>query len=195
MSNKVKGEINTNDPLQLLNNRYLEIVVAIQTCEKKKLVLPALIILFTAIDSAAHLYSNNKSVKKCFIEWVERFMIKSQEFSFNSLDLYSARCGILHTLTSNSSLVEKGKAKKGIYSLDDSSIDDLVRILGPNYKNEFFIVKLSELIKLFYKGFLEFFDLILHDNQLQEMVLIKCEKYYSFTNTDELSLKFGIKPL
>ncbi|MCH7826890.1 MAG: hypothetical protein IIC75_02775 [Bacteroidetes bacterium] len=181
------------DPLQLLNDRFEEIIFALELCKDKGFILPTLMILYTAIDSAAHLYSNNKTVRKRFMDWVDKFMIKSENLGFTSIDLYSARCGILHTLTSTSSLVLEGKAKKGIYSLDDSNKNDLKKVLDPTALDECFFVKLDELIKLFYKGFLEFFDSIFKDQKLKSNVISKCEKYYNHTTIDEMAKELGIK--
>ncbi|MBL1214472.1 MAG: hypothetical protein HND52_14035 [Ignavibacteriae bacterium] len=181
------------DPLQLLNDRFEEIIFSLELCKDKGFVLPSLMILYNAIDSAAHLYSSNKSGKKRFIDWVDKFMIKSEDYGFTAIDLYSARCGILHTLTSTSSLVLEGKARKGIYSLDDSKEEDLQELLDPSVLNECFFVKLDDLIKLFYKGFLEFFDSIFIDTKLKSDVVSKCGKYYSHTTIDKLAKEAGIK--
>lgn len=193
MDNKRENELNIDDPLQLMNNRYEEIVLALNLCQEKNLVLPTLMILFTAIDSAGHLYSNNKSVRKRFIEWVDKWMIGDNKQSFSSIDLYSARCGILHTLTANSSLVDERKAKKGIYIYKDATEDETINALGKEILTEYFVVKIEDLIKLFYKGFLNFFDTILKDPILRNNVTQKCTCYYSHTTADEVLEKLNPK--
>lgn len=181
------------EPLQLLNDRYEEIVLALELCKNRNLILPALIILYTAIDSVAYLYSENPSVEKRFTNWVDKFMLKSEKFSFTSIDLYSARCGILHTLTSTSSLVLERKAKKGIYSFGKTNEDDLKKVIKPELFKECFFVKLNDLVELFYKGFLEFYESIFEDTKLKENVIIKCEKYYNHTTVDKMVEELGIK--
>ncbi|MCX6175036.1 MAG: hypothetical protein NTZ27_09820 [Ignavibacteriales bacterium] len=193
MDEKTKSEFKSNDPLLLLNNRYEEIVFAINLCLENNYVLPTLMILFTAIDSAGHLYSNNKSGRKRFIEWVNRWLIGDKELPFTAIDLYSARCGILHTLTANSSLVEERKAKKGIYTLKETNEKEAIDALGEGILDEYFIIRINSLVELFLKGFLDFFDNILTNPELRKNVTNKCMSYYSRTTTDEVLEKFNIK--
>ena len=71
--------------------------------------------------------------------------------------------------------------------------NDLKKVLDPEVLKECFFIKLDDLIKLFYKGFLEFFNSIFEDTKLKLDVISKCKRYYNHTTIDEMVNELGIK--
>ena len=89
--------MNDNNFIQV----YTQIFSAITYCVSEKLILPALILIYSSIDSASWLSSDNEyhSVRERFQNWVDTWMLKKYPLPCNATELYAARCGILHTLT------------------------------------------------------------------------------------------------
>jgi len=80
----------------------------------------ALILTYAAIDAMAYLSmpANKKEVHRTdFINWVERYMKtdSKQPYQYEGLDLYSARCGLVHRFGATSRLSDSGKCKIFVY--------------------------------------------------------------------------------
>ncbi len=78
----------------------------------------ALILIFSGIDAMASLEKNDgkNDVRERFANWVNEYM-QFSEWSEAGLELYGARCGILHTYGPISDLFEKGQVRLIGYTL------------------------------------------------------------------------------
>ena len=88
---------------------------AIDLCLSNHLRMPALILIYSGIDIMAALgrpRDKDEATRSDFIEWCDSFMLNGSELSCTAIDLYAARCGIVHTYTMNSRLSKQGKAKE-----------------------------------------------------------------------------------
>src|SRR6266446_10096439 len=96
---------------------FRHIFEAIEDELEKRRHLPALILIYTTIDSIAWLTSRNdlSRVRERFESWVSRWLTPSL-LQCSATELYAARCGILHTFTSRSDLSDSGKARRVAYS-------------------------------------------------------------------------------
>jgi hypothetical protein len=85
-----------------------------ELCLENRIVLPAVILLFSGVDAFGFLDSNEPyAIQKTFVAWAEKYMdgfLKKK--GINGLDLYSARCGLLHTGQAPSKLVDSGQARE-----------------------------------------------------------------------------------
>ncbi|MBN3968473.1 hypothetical protein IMW75_24780 [Pseudomonas gregormendelii] len=78
----------------------------------------ALALVFSSIDKMAWLTSANiDHTRNDFIRWVDDYLLPAGSVSLNAIDLYAARCGFLHTGSSESKLFRDGKAKQIFYSV------------------------------------------------------------------------------
>jgi len=83
---------------------------AIDTCLKNELQLPGLILLYTGIDSMAWLNRPKLQPdvrRNDFIYWVNRYLLPDSGLACEALDLYAARCALVHSYTSESSLTRQ----------------------------------------------------------------------------------------
>jgi hypothetical protein len=98
-----------------------------EACAQKRLQLPALIVLYSAIDITAWLANDDTSagVGKRYMAWVDQYLLKAKPMSCTSADLYAARCGVLHTLTAESDMNAKGKARQIAYAWGNKNADEL----------------------------------------------------------------------
>ena len=91
---------------------------AIYFCLENQCLVSAITLIFAAIDALSALTrpkDKKKTTREYFISWVDRYIKPEETLNCTSIDLYSARCGVLHTHMPESNLTMKGKARPIIY--------------------------------------------------------------------------------
>lgn len=106
-----------------MDSNYEEMFEAIDACYCKALIIPCLSLIYTTIDSISWLayVDKEESSKKRFIMWTETYLLPLLKDNCSSIDLYSARCSILHGLSWESDLSKNHKAKRIVYSLGQNT--------------------------------------------------------------------------
>jgi hypothetical protein len=86
----------------------------IQLCLSESLIVPALGLLYSGIDVLGYLGSTQTSAtRKTFIDWSTHYLAGFLRVKgISGADLYSARCGVLHTGQAPSDMVASGKARE-----------------------------------------------------------------------------------
>jgi hypothetical protein len=78
---------------------------AIEDCLERRRIIACLCLIYSAIDVIASLERRpNESTKAAFVRWVSENMSKARPLPCTPLELYAARCGILHTFAADSDL-------------------------------------------------------------------------------------------
>jgi hypothetical protein len=78
----------------------------------------ALVLVFSSIDKMAWLTRKNTDhTRSAFIRWVDHYFLPAGSISLDAIDLYAARCGLLHTGSAESKLFSDGKAKQIFYTV------------------------------------------------------------------------------
>lgn len=91
--------------------------------------LPALALIYTIIDVLGSLErKEGEGTRKAFIRWVEAHLLPDELLPCTALDLYAARCGVLHSLTPDADLVRKREARRLAYAWGKGSAADLREI-------------------------------------------------------------------
>ena len=156
-----------------ITRNLMDHAVSVRLCIDNGLILPALTLIYTGTDLAASLarpLGQPKVTRSDFIRWAETYMECRQRLGVEGIDLYGARCGIVHTYTPDSDLYREGKAKRIMYSWGDQepqSATSLVRGLG---YSEIFI-KVEVLFEVFCIGLDKFAEAIATDKELEARVL------------------------
>lgn len=78
----------------------------------------ALTLMFATIDALAALTrppGATDTSSSVFIDWTQRFLDPQKRLRCSAEDLYSARCGVLHTYSVESSRVRSGSARPLVY--------------------------------------------------------------------------------
>ncbi len=129
---------------------------------KHKLFGQMLIIMYSAIDSFGLFdsrLSNNKAKGETFKNWVEKYILKNSKVNASPIDLWSNRCGLLHTHTSKSDLSNNNKAKEIQYFSGNRKDPKMINILRTTpligSKNNIPII-IEELIESFCDGLINF---------------------------------------
>ena len=113
-----------NTPKQFYKN-YYQYIRGIETCIAGNLISPALTLIYSGIDTVAWLAYGDIPVKERYIKWVENYMYTEKPLNPRPIDLYAARCAILHTLTPESSLSKSGDAEQIKYAWGKASVEKL----------------------------------------------------------------------
>jgi hypothetical protein len=99
---------------------------SIEDCMSKGRVLSCLTLLYSAIDIFASLERQpNEGTRTSFMRWADAYMLPNNALQFSSIDLYAARCGIIHAFSAESDLSRNGKARKIVYAWGTASAESL----------------------------------------------------------------------
>lgn len=119
----------------------------IQLCVSESLVVPALGLLYSGIDVLGYLGSSQMSAtRKTFIDWSTQYLAGFLGAKgLSGTDLYSARCGVLHTGQAPSDMVASGKARELWYRFRGESHINLLT----NTPQPAVLIDLEELVSEF----------------------------------------------
>lgn len=117
-----------SDPLRPYYQAMIHLKDSVEDCLSKGRIIPCLTLLYAAIDVLASMERQPKEgTQRAFVRWVETYMLPNSAFRFSALDLYAARCGIIHAFSATSDLSRKGKAHKIVYAWGTANADALHR--------------------------------------------------------------------
>ena len=101
-----------------------------------------------------------------FINWVEKYMKtdSKQSYQYEGIDLYGARCGLVHRFSATSRLSDSGECK--IFSYHNGS----EHIYKPSVNEDLVAISWTRFINDFFGAMKEFLTDILKDRELKEKV-------------------------
>jgi hypothetical protein len=160
---------------------------AMCVCFEKRLFLPALILLYAGIDAMAWLNlprHKTKSDRKNFIEWAEKYFLAELKYPCRAIDLYSARCGLLHSYTGESDLTRGGTASVITYAWGTAEPEALqylinkVRAVSGKPRPEI-VLHIDDLFDAFKAATEHFQKDLTKDLTHAKIVYEKVQKYYT----------------
>ena len=154
---------------------------AIDACLEKKLYGPALILIYSAIDVVGWLDSVEQYASPTsFKNWVEAYLLKATSIPCTALELYAARCGLLHTFTPDSKLSSKGPVRRICYCGGEASIQKLQRTINLTKKPELYVaVHINDLYEAWRLGVLHLAEELEKDPDKRSRVYAKARKFFS----------------
>jgi hypothetical protein len=158
----------------------------IDACIEKKLNCPALILIYSGIDTVGWLDSSEYcATRTSFMKRVDAYLLKAKPLQCTSLDLYAARCGLLHTSTPDSKLSYVGKARRICYAWGIASVKDLQRTIHlTNKTDEYVAVHVNDLYEAWRLGVLQFTEELEKDPDRKSRVYKKAGKFFSELGLD-----------
>jgi hypothetical protein len=122
-----------------LNKNIDALLQSIDLCFKHQFISSGLALLYSAIDILAWLalpQSQNDVHRDDFVAWVERYLLPKSNLNCSALDLYAARCSIIHSFSSESALSRSGIAHRLCYTIGDKDPKELQQDLDSvNYNS------------------------------------------------------------
>jgi hypothetical protein len=135
---------------------------AIEDCLQKRRTISGLCLLYTAIDVVASLERKpEEGTRASFTRWVDENMQDTHPLPCTALELYAARCGVLHTFTPDSDLSRNGKVRMIAYAWGNASAGDLQEA-GQRLGRTEVAVHVSDLVASFRAGLVSYLDHVIH---------------------------------
>jgi hypothetical protein len=174
---------------QNLFRNYLQLMLAIKHCIKENLVMPALVLIYTAIDSVSWLAMRgqaSKVVGQRFQGWVNDWMLKAKGLPCTAEELYAARYGVLHTLTPDSSLSTEKGVRRVLYAWGNAKVENLQKSIDTLQEHNVVAIHLNDLFEAFRLGFADFIDSTMKDPEAAKHFVSKAAKH--FANIDKKTM-------
>lgn len=177
-----------NPPLPLHDN-ILMLAAGIEACIEKKLSTPALILIYSAIDTVGWLDTGDAfATKTSFMTWVDSYLLTGNTLACSALDLYAARCGLLHTFTPDSKLRRDGKARYINYAWGKACVDDLWRSIELTKTEAGYVaVHVNDLYEAWQIGVLRFCAEVETDPERRARVYKKADQFFAMFGTGTMS--------
>src|ERR1700683_2927339 len=96
-------------------------IQSIKLCLDNGLIGPTLILAYVGIDAFGALgrpKGKRRNPREDFVNWAQRYLIVG-DFPPTGLELYGARCALLHNLSGESELSRKGRIRPVFYAWGD----------------------------------------------------------------------------
>lgn len=169
---------------QIFDEGCKNLAIAINVCLANKLRLPGLILLYASIDIMAWL---NRPVchidvqRSDFISWVNEFLLPGTALKCKAIDIYSARCGLIHSYTAESRISRKGDAKQIWYAYAPKGAEDLQSLIDKDIKLSAIAVavQIEQLFDAFSNGIKRFKQYLYHNPDQAKLVYERAHKFFS----------------
>ena len=135
----------------------------IQTALDNKCLRAAVILVYSGIDTMAYLGmpDEQEDVRRDdFVDWAERYIDLDGNRDVSGLDLYGARCAMLHSYSVASRLSREGKCKEVGYMVCDRAV-----IYNPDKSTDLVLVSVHHLAKALLNGIDQFLVHLFADKQ------------------------------
>jgi hypothetical protein len=167
--------------LPALYKNILLLASGIEACIEKKVNNSALILIYSGIDTVGWLDSTEEFTSKPgFITWVDTYLLKAKPLACTSLDLYAARCGLLHTFTPDSKLRSEGKARYINYAWGTASVEKLQRTIDLTKKSDNHVaLHVNDLYEAWRLGVLRFCEEVEKDPDRKARVYEKADQFFA----------------
>jgi hypothetical protein len=137
----------------------------------KQRILPCLTLVYSGIDVVASLEARDQEgVRSSFTRWVDDYLLKAGSFEFNALDLYAARCAVVHTFTPESDLSRSGKARTISYAWGTADVNRLGKASAILNRSDMVHVHVNDLVKAFRSAIANYMDAVEADPSRQKAI-------------------------
>lgn len=133
-----------------LQSNVIALFDAVDICAERKHPLATLMLVYSGMDVIASLEREPKEgVGACFARWTEKYLLSDSKLGCTGLELFAARCGILHSFSADSDLYRAGKARRVMYAWGTASKDDLSEAATRLRRNDCVSIHVTELLDAF----------------------------------------------
>jgi SPX domain protein involved in polyphosphate accumulation len=101
------------------NKNIDDLVESIDLCFRSQFFLSGLALLYSTLDIMAWLsrpQSQTDVKRDDFVHWVDKYLLPKARLNCNAIDLYAARCSIIHSYSAESRLSRDGLARQICYT-------------------------------------------------------------------------------
>ena len=167
---------------QVFSRNVDEMLKAFRLCRLHHLYIPALLLAYAGIDILASLDPPEEDAKtrERFIAWIEKYFLPNSELTVNAIDLYAARCAVVHTFGPESDLANKGEARRFVYAFGDSTAEDIQQAIQKvGMPNADIAVHIHTIFDAFERSVWVFRKAVLTDPNLRARVERNSRRFFS----------------
>lgn len=150
-----------------------EIVVTVNELLEKRRTFTALIILYSGIDIFGSLLRPKVNLDTSgvdFKNWTERYLLNGSSLPVNANDLWSARCGLLHTDTPSSRGSRSGSAREILPFRGDEQVAIPAQQVFQRAGKQVVLLNVDDLFNAFSSGVMKFIQDIHSDATARDTV-------------------------
>ena len=169
----------------LKTNALEQLKLAIDLCFREGLIAPTLALVYSGMDTLAWLgvpEGREDVTREDFVSWTDRYLLPDSGITCTALDLYSSRCGILHSMSSESRATRQGVATKVFYTWGSRRAEDLQNMIDWAGQSAL-AIQVDTLLYAFKEGFDRFLEASERDPVLGQRVSDRLDKI--FTNVQD----------
>ena len=140
-------------------------------------ILASLILMYSYIDAMASLImpEKQKNVKgEDFTKWVNKYMKtdSNQPYQYRGIDLWGARCGLVHRYQPHSSLSDRGECKLFLYTTRKNHVYESFK------SKKVVIISAPRMVRDFYGAMKNFMGDLLKDEELIEKTNRRFQRFF-----------------
>ncbi|WP_276975761.1 hypothetical protein [Flavobacterium filum] len=168
---------------------------AITMCYPNKYINPALILIYSTIDTLSYLdrKKDSETVKSRFTRWVDEYLLPGSKLKCSSIDLYAARCSLVHSSTTISDLSKSGKAKQIFYALGQK--DKLSELVKRDKKEDrIAVIKITDLFKALYNAIETYKSMLNNNKPKKEQFIERMNDVLTEGDEDEFEIMDRVLP-
>jgi len=167
-----------------------ELVLAIALCLKVKLRTPALLLLYASIDIMGSLDRPESRPNVRFTEWADKYLLPDAGLACSAMDLWGARCGLLHTYISESDHSRQKKAREIYYGWDNDDTEYLQERIDHEGKGSVVVaVNAQHLFPAFGVGIRRFKQSLSKDLKKANLVYERASKFFTFVPKSSIGVE------
>jgi hypothetical protein len=133
---------------------FIQVIKATRLCLEQDLQMPALILLYSLMDTFAWAVAGTKetNTRTRFEAWVNRWVIQYTPLPCTATELYAARCGVLHSLTSLADLNKAGKVRHIAYAWGPAPLNVLEKSIEAIGRTDIVGIHIDQLLEAVASG-------------------------------------------
>jgi hypothetical protein len=163
-------------PSDALRGNVTALLEAIDLMVEQQRILAALTLIYAGIDAIASLErrESERTGRAAFLRWAGAFLLRDGRLPCTALELYGARCGILHTFSADSDLSRSGEVRRVIYARGHRvSSGALAEVVRRQQRTDVVAIHLSDLQDAFRAGVFAFLVAVAQDEARWDSVMEK----------------------
>lgn len=187
---------NDSSDFYALEKNLNNIIKSIELCLNAKLQISSLILLYSGIDIMAWLnrpVSEEFATRDDFIKWIDDYLLPNPNIKCEAIDLYAARCAIIHSYSFSSRLSAEGKAKEIYYAWGEANVKSLQNDIDSRSKKSVTAIHINDFLEAFKEGVEKFKLSIKSDKEKEKIVCDRANKYFFASMSSDIYRKLGLE--
>lgn len=165
----------------------VDTLLAIEKCIEERRHMPTKILIYSLMDSMAWACSPKieRATRKNFETWVQRWMMPRfamLTIQVRPVDLYAARCAVLHSMTPNSELSRGGNARTIAYAWGRGKVEDLRHALAGTGVSDVVALHYDDLLDVLRNAIADCLSEADTDADLRQLLQSAAEQHYVYVS-------------